>query len=383
MKTNNGGKQAMSRWYRINLWVHRWVSLVVALPFAILCVSGVILIFHEEVDALLGQGPVAAGGGQGGASLQESIEVAQRSYPGERVHSATLDDEHFPGLLLMGMVREGGSLEQARWVYADIARGQLVDQPALEETFTGFLLELHAQWFLGPLGELVGALIALLVLLSLVSGMVVYGPYLRKFLFGIIRRGRGARLLQLDLHNLFGSVLFGWAFIVTLTGVLLGFGTVAIGLWQLTELAVLQQQYPPPAEAALLPVQHFDRVYAAAVAAVEGWQPTTFLFPGSEYSTAQHYLVLLQGTHAFDEKMLQLALVDAQSQQVERVLQLPLYLQAILLSQPLHFGDYGGLALRLLWAGCTLAILFITLNGAWLWWARRNKGTERRDALVR
>lgn len=382
MKSNNRNRPSTSRWYRANLWVHRWVSLVVALPFAILCLSGVILIFHEEVDALLGQAPVAvAADGLAGQPLQASIEIAQRTYPGERVHSATLDDEHFPGLLLLGIVKDGGSLEQARWVYADIVRAQLVEQPAFDETFTGFLLELHAQWFLGPIGELVGALIALLVLLSLVSGMVVYGPYLRKFLFGIIRRGRGARLLQLDLHNLAGSVLFGWAFIVTLTGVLLGFGTVAIGVWQLTELAELQRQYPQPDATEV--VADFDRVYAAAAAASEGWQPTTVLFPGSEYSTAQHYLVLLKGTHAFDEKMLQIALIDAQSQQLVRVMQLPLYLKAILLSQPLHFGDYGGLALRLLWAACTLAILFITLNGAWLWWAKRRKSRERRDAVVR
>ncbi|QLF93696.1 PepSY domain-containing protein [Pseudomonas sp. ABC1] len=367
-------KKTHSRWYRANLWIHRWISLFVALPFAILCVTGVVLIFHEEIEHLAGSAPQAVqSGGQAPRPLMESIAVAERAHPGERVQSATLDAEHFPGLVLLGLLKDGDSFQQARWVYADIAQAKLVEQPAFDETLMGFLLELHAQWFLGTIGELIGALIALLVLLSLVSGVVVYAPYIKKFLFGIIRTSKGKRLFQLDLHNLIGSVVLGWAFIVTLTGVLLGFGTVAIGVWQLTELDALRQQYPQESPAPLLAAPDLDRVYAAAAEAAEGWNPTTVLFPGSEYSTPRHYLVLLQGGHGFDEKMLQLALVDAHSFDVARLMQLPVYLKAILLSQPLHFGDYGGLPLKILWALCTLLTLFITLNGAWLWWAKRRK----------
>lgn len=357
----------------MNLWIHRWISLLVALPFAILCITGLLLIFHDELDHLLDNAPQASDAhAQGSRPLMDSLTLAERTYPGEKVASSTLDDEHFPGLLLMGMVKPGEGLDKARWVYADIAQARLVEQPAFDETLTGFLLELHAQWFLGPFGEVLGALIALLVLLSLLSGVVVYAPYVRKFLFGIIRRHKGRRLLQLDLHNLLGSMVLGWAFIVTFTGILLGLGTLAIGLWQITELDNLRQQYPALQQDAP-PRPDIDRVYASARAAADGWQPTTVLFPGSEYSTQRHYLVLLQGTHDFDQKMLRLALVDGHDFEVARLIELPLYLQAILLSQPLHFGDYGGRLLQLLWALCTVLTLFITLNGAWLWWARRQR----------
>jgi len=65
---------------------------------------------------------------------------------------------------------------------------------------------------MGPLGEVFGALIALLVLISLVSGVVIYAPYVRNIAFGVLRRGAGPRLLQLDLHNFFGAVVLGWLF---------------------------------------------------------------------------------------------------------------------------------------------------------------------------
>ncbi len=50
---------------------------------------------------------------------------------------------------------------------------------------------------------------------------------------------------------------------------------------------------------------------------------------------------------------------------------MPRYIQAISLSEPLHFGDYGGLPLKVFWSLCAWLTLFITANGAWLWWDKR------------
>ncbi len=60
---------------------------------------------------------------------------------------------------------------------------------------------------------------------------------------------------------------------------------------------------------------------------------------------------------------------------VDDVRDLPGYLQAIeQLAQPLHFGDYGGVTLKIFWVALFLGLaLFITGNGAWLWWNRRRQ----------
>lgn len=366
-------KKTNSRWFRLNLWIHRWVSLVVVIPFAILSITGVILIFHEEIDHALGVEPIAHTSQQ--RPLADSLITAQRTYPNEHILSTGYDPEHHPGVLLIGMAKPNEGFEQARWLFADIGSATLIQQPNGRDTLTGFLLELHANWFLGFIGQLIGALIAFLVLLSLISGLVVYAPYVKKFLFGIIRMGRGQRLFQLDLHNLIGSAVLGWALVVTFTGFLLGFGTVAIGVWQITELKTLQEQYR---HTHIINSQiSIDDIYMAAQKGEAGWHPTSVFFPKTEYSTQGHYMVLLQGSHGLNEKMLKVALVNAETGQVDTVEELPPYLKAILLSQPLHFGNYGGMPLKILWTLCTLLTLFITLNGAWLWWAKRQKKALR------
>jgi len=374
-------ENAPSRWFRVNLWLHRWCSLIATVPFLILCLTGTVLIFHEEIDAALGIMPAAnVPRAHASQPLQASIDTLLAAHPEERVASIGLDPEQYPGLMLLVTVpRDAHRFEQMKLRFADLATAQptehVVDPTS---TLTGFLLELHAHWFLGVPGELIGALIALLVLLSILSGLVVYWPHAKKVAFGVLRRGRGPRLTQLDLHNFIGAVVLGWAFTVSLTGFLLGFGTLATGLWQYTALSELRAQQVGVAVNARHPPVGIDAVVAAVErAAPAGWRVTTVLFPDTEYSTPRHYTVLVNATEGLEKRMFRAGLVDAGSGELVALVDMPGYVKAIVLSQPLHFGDYGGLPLKILWTVCTWLTLFITANGAWLWWDRRRARRPR------
>jgi uncharacterized iron-regulated membrane protein len=50
---------------------------------------------------------------------------------------------------------------------------------------------------------------------------------------------------------------------------------------------------------------------------------------------------------------------------------LPWYLTALLVSQPLHFGDYGGLPMQILWALLDIATMVVLGSGLYLWLKRK------------
>jgi len=381
---NEGGQatNSTSRWFRANLWIHRWASLVAAIPFLILCLSGTVLIFHEEIDAALGIVPVSTGSAVE-KPLAESLDAVRAAYPDKRIISTGVDPKNHPGVQIIFVAPVTDSdFTNAKPVYTELATAKIVGAEDPGKTLTGFLLELHAEWFLGPVGRLIGALIGLLVFLSLVSGLVVYSPYVKRIAFGILRRGRGPRLLQLDLHNFIGAMMIGWALVVTATGCLLGLSQVALGVWQMTEFASIKAQYAQsaPVDARNPPVK-VDAVLAAAQAAAPpGWQAASVIFPATDFSTPRHYAAFLTGAKGLDERLLKLMLVDAVSGEVSQTVELPAYLKAILISEPLHFGDYGNLPLKILWTLCTWLTLFITINGAWLWWDRRRRRQGKKIA---
>lgn len=51
---------------------------------------------------------------------------------------------------------------------------------------------------------------------------------------------------------------------------------------------------------------------------------------------------------------------------------MPWYMTVLRLSQPLHFGDYGGLPMKVLWALLDIAAIVILGSGLYLWLARRS-----------
>ena len=49
----------------------------------------------------------------------------------------------------------------------------------------------------------------------------------------------------------------------------------------------------------------------------------------------------------------------------------PTYMKVFLLSQPLHFGDYGGWPLKVAWALLDIGAIILLCSGLVLWWRRR------------
>lgn len=364
------------RWFRFNVWVHRWASILSTLPFLVLCATGIVLIFHEELDAALGVVPTNTTPTE--RRLADCVASVARDFPDQRVLSVGLDPEGHPGVLLAAVAPPHDTgFDRARLAFYDLGTGRLLGDADPSVSFTGIVLRLHAEWFLGPAGRLLGALVGLLVVASLLSGLVIYAPYMRNVVFGVVRRGRGARLTQLDLHNGIGALVLGWALVVAATGALLGFSQVAFGVWQYTDLARLRAEFAgeeavdvrtPPARVA-------DIIGDLEARAPEGWGVRTVIYPGTDFTTPRHYGVIMGGSTGLDARLLDVTLVDAATGEPARRVDMPSYLQAIFLAEPLHFGNYGGLALKALWTLSSLLTLFITANGAWLFFDRRRART--------
>jgi uncharacterized iron-regulated membrane protein len=370
------GAATPRRWFRVSLWLHRWTGLVATPFFLLLCITGSILIFHLEVDRLLGDFPAesaAAGPPMAPAALAAAAMAAAR--PGETVQSlafsSALPDKAFAGFALPG----SHALEAERLVLLDRATGQVLPFADPETSFTGFLFDLHANWFLDVPGEIFGGVIALLVLVAVVTGIIVHAPFLRGLAFGSIRHGHSERRRQRDLHNFIGAIVTGWLIVVCLTGLALGLGSLALARWQDTELRAMAgspTQAPVPVAARV----SVDVALATAQAAQPDRDAQFIIWPGTDFSSPRHYAFLMYGRQPYNERLFDIVLVDAATGKLAAARPLPTYLQAVVLSGPLHFGDYGGLPLKLLWLASAWGALFITANGAWLWWAKRRRAPE-------
>jgi uncharacterized iron-regulated membrane protein len=61
---------------------------------------------------------------------------------------------------------------------------------------------------------------------------------------------------------------------------------------------------------------------------------------------------------------------------------LPWYMTTLLVSQPLHFGDYGGMPLKIIWALLDVVTIIVLGSGLYLWLARRRSSIDVRLAEI-
>jgi uncharacterized iron-regulated membrane protein len=214
----------------------------------------------------------------------------------------------------------------------------------------------------------------LLFVASIVSGVVLYAPFMRKLAFGTVRRDRAPRARWLDLHNLLGIVTLTWVLVVGATGIINTWADLVIQLWRYDQLAEMTAPYrdkPPLAE-----VGSLDAALKTARAAVPDMVPSFVAFPGSLFSSNHHYMVAMHGDAPLTSRLIQPVLVDAQTAELTDTRALPWYVTTLLVSQPLHFGDYGGMPLKILWAVLDVITIIVLGSGLYLWLARRRSSIE-------
>jgi uncharacterized iron-regulated membrane protein len=250
----------------------------------------------------------------------------------------------------------------------DAISGVRQQTPPIDEGVMAFLLELHANLLLGVAGQMVLGLVGLIFLVALVSGVVVYAPFMRKLAFGRVRRGKSNRIRWLDTHNLTGIVTTAWVGVVALTGFILAMELPITYIWQADQLAELTAPYakePVPEE-----LVSIDDAIAVAQRAAPDSDLSFVAWPGTTFSSRHHYMVALKGTTPLSEKLVRVALVDAASGELTALRDTPWYVSAAFLSAPLHFGDYGHWPLKVIWALLDLIAIVVLVSGLILWWRR-------------
>ncbi len=258
----------------------------------------------------------------------------------------------------------------------------MLAQPKFDEGFMYVMFKLHVDLFAGLPGKLFLGFMGLLMLVAIVSGVVLYAPFMRKLDFGTVRRERRPRLKWLDLHNLLGIVTLVWAFTVGATGMINTWADLIIKYWQHDQLSTLLAPYQgqppvPPAERGSL-----QAALDSALDAAPGSKLSFVAFPGTAFSSPHHNTVFLRGNTALTSRLLTPVLVDARSGAVTAKPDLPWYLTALLVSQPLHFGDYGGLPMQILWALLDIATIIVLGSGLYLWFKRGQPQNLAQEAGV-
>lgn len=247
--------------------------------------------------------------------------------------------------------------------------------------FRQFIRAMHG-WLLMPfdhgfnLGWYAVSLLALPMLVSLVTGLVVYKKFWRGFLRPRLRFNQGARVFWGDFHRLAGIWSIPFILIISVTGLwffvqaVLSDNAVSISSEGLP--AIVAREDVPVTDGARPPMISLDAAAAQAAEYLPGLQPMFVRLPGMAYDPI---MVLGRGGYPLLFERLHVNPYNGEVMNVRRVADrtaLELFTESM---RPLHTGDFAGLWLKLVYFFFGLLLTFMVLSGMLIWTKRTAQAT--------
>lgn len=378
---------------RGGLWfaLHRWVSLPIWLLLFFVCATGTVSVVSHEI-AWLADPKVRASNPNGNPPLgfEDIAAAVKRERPGAHL-LYIVDRAPYLATQVVAALPDAPSVT----IYVNRYTGEVQGITA-GPTFPALMRSLHG-WLLVPwssgtsLGYYLVGLLALPLLGSLITGLVIDKRFWRAFYRPRIRTDRSSRIFWSDLHRVIGVWSIWFVALIALTG-----------LWYLTQGALLDAEVafepPPPmiarealptAPAGAPPRVGLDETVAAARAAIPDLDVRWIFLPDTAYN---HTTVYGKGGFPLLSDFALAAHVNPYTGEIASARDVGSLtpIQWIdHMADPLHYGDFGGLWSKAVWFLFGVGLSAMVLSGAIVWLKRtaklparlRQQGVGKRAAM--
>ncbi len=349
--------------------LHSWAGIVTGLLMFIVCFSGAVVVFKHEIDLWANPSLAQLPRSAEPAPLDVVLAQLQARYPGATVETLALPDAVNPSYF--AFVRERGAPASLRTKVALRSDTGAVVGP-VDSQLGQYLRMLHVFLFFGP-RWIVGFLgVAMLVLVG--TGIVIH----RKILAELFtqRWGRSFRVVMSDLHKSAGIWGLGFHILIAATGAWMGLAplfeqgykyvTTTAGS---TAAAPLQPARREGADAAApaVSMRSLDALYASARQAVPGLEARYVSLRRWDTSAAEASFTGNLHGHLASTARVDIRAATGALKKVHDPRTQGFWSLVDGLMEPLHFGDFGGLALKWLYFILGMTPAFLSISGTLIW----------------
>ena len=355
-------------WWRKALFqVHLWIGVIIGLYIIAICSTGCVLVFEQ--DLLNDRPPLSGPPAHPAPDWEQLVRTAMQAYPGSTLADIDMRSSN------RRMVPVGlASGKRTLIVYVDSYTDRIVKHEDLERKhwLVEFALRLHTELALGARGAIADGIGGAFLFVMAVIGIVLWWPGIRvwKRALKIDWHARWAAI-SFDLHRSFGFWCFPLIAMWGITGVYFIFpnaGRIAINLLSNTaSLDQLPSRWEPGGP--VLPVSDFirraQRLYPGDRLAY------AYMDVNRPHGEVQVYMSpdpsvpmeLLEDEVVFDPASGAILMNTSTARWTagERF-SLGVY--------SVHFGDFGGLPLQILWALLGLVPAVLVITAYVMWWNR-------------
>lgn len=352
------------------LWqLHSWMGLIAGAGLLIIGLTGSILVFRQDVQALVNPRLLRVEPTPTGRLGHDRLlAAAVHQLPDHEITGWQISPEpRFADLVYV--VRHG--THEWRMITVNPFTAEVLAGPMeTSDTLVGWLLELHYSFLGDHPGVFVAGLFALLLFLLGLSGLWLYRDFWGNLF--TLRWNRSARIFFSDFHKRVGILSVAFNLILGATGAYWNLPH-AIGHFagEASEPIISGRLYPDSLS--------LEALVRQAAVAIPGFQPSYLQLPLAQDGEIR-LLGRVPSRSPFRSdygSSVVFEPVTGALKSATDIRQAGVWEQITDAFYPLHFGSFGGLPVKLLWCLGGLTPGILATSGFVIWWKR-----TRRHRLV-
>jgi len=342
---------------------HKWTGLVTGIFIFILSLTGAMAVFKHDIDALLTPGIKVPVTGER-LPLETIYKSIKEQLPGKRL--IYLDVAQWPGDTHQFNLKIDGTKYD---FFVNPYNGQISGRRT-GETFANVLRQTHLRLFYFKWqGRVFVGVMGLALLISSITGLIIYFPFMKKLSFGQIRWNRKLQLILSDWHKLIGITTIIFNIVIGLTGAVLGLEN----LQRYSDTAkIILHPKPSKADRQDKPKTLDDRLtideaVLKAQEAIPQFVPEYVRLPRAKKN---HWYLKGHVDRYLAAKGTAWIILDTHTGATiakEDPRQTQLLTKAYNVSEPLHFGYFAGPVVKVLYTLLGLASGLLSISGFIIW----------------
>ncbi|WP_439881633.1 PepSY-associated TM helix domain-containing protein [Pontibacter sp. MBLB2868] len=341
--------------------IHHWCGLIAGIFILVISLSGSILVFDDQIDEATFARESTLESPAQKLQIDNSYEWVRQQNPGWEIRIPSLPAT--PHDALHYELRQG---QKRRWIFVHPETGQ--EQATVAQAhnrFTYFLLNLHYNLLSDTPGKFAVLLVGIVLLLLTVTGFILYRRSIIKVLtFKQKISTKSRRSFYSGLHRVVGVWALVFNLLMCITGISLAITVVNSALKGSSTSSISTPAIPTSIDAALVTIKStypdFEVMYVR--------------FPKNEEGKLQ-FLGHLKEDPSYYGRIYSSVQVNYRTGSIETadfLREKPWLDRLLTVLHPIHFGDYAGLFVQLLYCFFGLMPGILSISGFVIWYSRLN-----------
>lgn len=279
-QSHAGKKNNRSLFYRLSSWLHLWLGAITGVIMLVVCLTGCIWVFHDEITGLLEPETKTPYQNKPVIVPSRLMQIADSVFPGKKPNYATYQQGRAIYLAL-GQGRSGNTI-----LRVDPYSGKVIsitERKKGETDFFRFILNGHRSlWLPYETGRPIVNYGTLIFVIILITGLVLWWP--RKWTKAAkdqsfkIKWKASFKRVNYDLHNVLGFYSLLILSAIALTGMVYGIEWYSKGLYWVTSGGSSLPEFKRPKSDSL----QIGKLFTPAQVMDKSWQQVASLHPEAE-----------------------------------------------------------------------------------------------------